>query len=151
MILPIGSAAQLASITGTNDYILNRHRTALEAILQAPIEKQGCTDLTIGGLKFSGNAQRRKKDFLLFHGSFLLNLDIGLMQRALPLPSRQPDYRLARPHADFLTNLKAPASLLKAALTDAWQAVAKLADIPLDQVRRLAREKYQQPAWNYKF
>src|SRR6185312_14823878 len=44
------------------------------------IEIRGCTDLALdprpstleSALKFSGNAQRRKKHFLLFHGTFLL-------------------------------------------------------------------------------
>src|SRR5262249_5635674 len=77
LVLSIGSAAALESITETNDYILQRHQNTLQSLLHAPVEKQGHTDLTIGGLKFSGNAQRRRKNFLLFHGSFLLHEDIS--------------------------------------------------------------------------
>ena len=77
--------------------------------LGAPVEWQGQTDLAIGGLKFSGNAQRRRRRFLIFHGSFLLHLDISLLEKALPLPSREPDYRADRSHTDFLMNLKLPA------------------------------------------
>jgi lipoate-protein ligase A len=69
----------LHSIASTNDFILQRNRSALAALLRAPVERRGQTDLTMEGLKFCGNAQRRRKRFLLFHGSFLLHMDIGLI------------------------------------------------------------------------
>ena len=151
LILPIDSAAPLASISGTNEYVLQRHVRVLHALLGAPVAKQGDTDLTIGGLKFSGNAQRRRKNFLLFHGSFLLHTDIDLIERVLPLPSRQPDYRVSRSHSSFLVNLKVPAYLLKTGLINAWAAAETLSHLPLDQISLLAREKYREEAWNYKF
>jgi lipoate-protein ligase A len=151
LILPIASDAKLAGVAGTNEFILHRHQHALQALLRAPVEKQGHTDLTIGGLKFSGNSQRRRRDYLLFHGSFLLHADIGLMEKALPLPSHQPDYRVNRSHGDFLMNLKVPAQLLKTALIRAWGADEHLPHIPVDQIAQLAREKYHQDSWNYKF
>src|SRR5579862_4812326 len=94
LVLPIHERAQLEGIAGTNEYVLQRHQRALQALLRAPVEKQGHTDLAIGGLKFSGNSQRRKKQFLLFHGSFLLHADIELIEKALPQPSHQPAYRM---------------------------------------------------------
>jgi lipoate-protein ligase A len=141
----------LHNIPATNDFILKRHQNALAAILKAPVEMQGHTDLAIGGLKFCGNAQRRKKHFLLFHGSFLLHLDIDIVERALPMPSKQPDYRLGRSHSDFLLNLKVPASLVRDALRKSWNATGLPSQIPDYQIRRLAREKYNQPEWNFKF
>jgi lipoate-protein ligase A len=151
LVLPIQEQAQLEGIAGTNDYVLQRHQRALQALLRAPVEKQGHTDLTIGGLKFSGNSQRRKKRFLLFHGSFLLHADIELIEKVLPQPSHQPAYRMNRSHSDFLMNLKIPASLLKSALIKAWEANEPLTQLPLDQVTRLAAEKYHRDSWNYKF
>ena len=35
----------------------------------------------------------------------LLNLDLGLIEELLPLPSKRPDYRKDRSHAEFLVNL----------------------------------------------
>ncbi len=116
-----------------------------------PVEWRGQTDLAIGGLKFAGNAQRRRRRFLLFHGSFLLHLDISLLEKALPLPSRQPDYRVNRSHADFLINLNVPPHTIKAALIKAWETAAPLAPIPFDQITLLAREKYALDEWNLKF
>src|ERR1039458_272237 len=80
----------------------------LAKLIKAPVEWRGQTDLAIGGLKCAGNAQRRRRRFLLFHGSFLLHLDLGLLEKILPLPSHQPDYRLNRSHSDFLVNLNLP-------------------------------------------
>jgi lipoate-protein ligase A len=150
LFLPLASSPSLQSISGTNDFVLERHQRALQALLRAPVEKSGFTDLTIGGLKFCGNAQRRKKNFLLFHGSFLLNADISLMQKALPLPSHQPEYRASRSHADFLMNLKIPAQMLKSALAKAWEAVDPLFTAPLDQITAVADQKYRQDSWNSK-
>jgi lipoate-protein ligase A len=148
LILPVDSDRALAGIPATNDFVLGRHQAALTPLLRAPVERQGHTDLAISGLKFSGNAQRRRQRFLLFHGSFLLHLDIGLVEKALPLPSKQPHYRANRSHSDFLTNLKVPSRLIKAALAEAWQAATPLGAIPLEQIRRLAEEKYRSDQWN---
>jgi lipoate-protein ligase A len=151
LFLPISSSAALGAIAGTNNYVLERHQRALQLLLHAPVEKSGHTDLSVGGLKFCGNAQRRKKLFLLFHGSFLLNADIGLIEKALPLPSHQPEYRAGRSHADFLVNLKVPAQMLKLALAKSWEADQVLATLPLDQIAGLASQKYAQESWNFKF
>jgi lipoate-protein ligase A len=150
LILPIQPGA-LESIPATNEFILGRHQDALTALLQAPVEMQGHTDLAIGGLKFSGNSQRRRKDFLLFHGCFLLHLDIGLVEKALRLPSRQPAYRLNRSHTDFLVNLRLPAHIVKATLAKTWGATEVLPTLPLDQISRLACDKYSLAEWNAKF
>jgi lipoate-protein ligase A len=151
LVLRIDGAGPCQSIPATNKFILERHRDVLASLACAPVEWQGQTDLAIGGLKFAGNAQRRRRRFLLFHGTFLLHLDISLVEKALPLPSRQPDYRLNRSHADFLLNLNVPPQSLKAALARAWGAAGALEPIPWDQIARLAKEKYALAEWNLKF
>ena len=151
LILRMDAAGPLHSIAATNKFILDRHQAALAPLINGRVEHQGQTDLTTGGLKFSGNAQRRQRHFLIFHGSFLLNLDLGLVEKTLPLPSRQPCYRAGRSHRDFVLNLQLPASDLKSALTEAWQATTPLPEIPFAQIERLAREKYACDEWNLKF
>jgi len=150
LILPIAETPQLQGIASTNDFILQRHQTILQNLLRAAVEKQGHTDLAIGGLKCSGNSQRRKKQFLLFHGSFLLNADIDLISQALPQPSQQPAYRMNRSHPDFLMNLKIPSAVLKTALLKVWNAQGPLEEIPLDEIEKLAKEKYALDSWNFK-
>jgi lipoate---protein ligase len=151
LILRTDGSRPCHSIPATNKFILERHRDALAALACAPVEWRGQTDLAIGGLKFAGNAQRRRRHFLLFHGSFLLRLDMSLVEKALPLPSRQPDYRVHRSHADFLINLNVPPDTIKAALVKAWDTAGVLDPIPWDKITLLAREKYSLDEWNLKF
>src|ERR1039458_991782 len=151
LILRIDDSGPFHSIHATNQFILERHRDALASLVQAPIEWRGQTDLALGGLKFAGNAQRRRRRFLLFHGSFLLHLDLGLLAKVLPQPSRQPTYRGNRSHAEFLINLSLPDQAIKTALSQTWDATAPLDAIPSDQIARLAREKYALEDWNLRF
>jgi lipoate---protein ligase len=150
LILRADSSGPLHSISATNRFVLERHRDMLSPLLRAPVEWQGQTDLSIGGLKFAGNAQRRHRRYLLFHGSFLLHLDLNLVEKALPMPSRQPDYRVNRSHSDFLINLSIPPLILKTALAKAWGATTPLAPVPLDHITRLAQDKYALDEWNMK-
>jgi lipoate-protein ligase A len=151
LIVRTDDSGPFHSIAATNKFILERHRDALARLVLAPVEWRGQTDLAIGGLKCAGNAQRRRRRFLLFHGSFLLHLDIGLLEKTLPQPSRQPDYRINRSHSEFLVNLNVPDHALKAALGKAWDATAPLDPIPFDQIALLACEKYALDEWNLKF
>lgn len=151
LVLRIANAKPLESITGTNRYILDRNRAALAALVQARVEQEGQTDMAIGGLKFSGNAQRRKQHSLLFHGSILLHFDFELLEKALPMPSWQPDYRVGRSHTDFLMNLKVPTHLIKSALTESWNAAEPLRTIPSKRIAALTAEKYARADWNFKF
>jgi len=151
LLLRVDRGELQKGIAATNDFILAQHQAALAEILGKRVERQGQTDLAIGGLKFSGNAQRRKKSFLLFHGSFLLDFDIALVQKALPMPSRQPDYRGNRSHTDFLLNLELPSNLVKNAVCKTWKADEPPAKIPLDSIRQLVAGKYSRDEWNFKF
>ena len=160
LILEIKENSPLAGISGANKFIMERNRNAIQnvgssaphALIDGPvIAVRGHTDLTIGGLKFSGNSQRRKKDFLLFHGTFLLDFDLALVGELLRMPSKQPDYRQGRGHGEFLTNLKLPADTVKAALIKSWNATEELKDFPKSKIQKLAREKYLTGEWNLKF
>ena len=151
LILRIEEAGPLQSISGTNEFVLKRHAVALSEALGWPAEMRGHTDLSIGDLKFSGNAQRRKRNCLLFHGTFLLDFDIELIAKALLMPSKQPEYRQQRPHVDFLMNLGMPAQQVKEALCKMWHAGARQAEIPFDRINALIGEKYDREEWNRKF
>ncbi len=151
LVLRLDRSPVLQSIPQTNHYVLEPHARVLSALLGQPVQKEGHTDLAVNGLKFSGNAQRRRRNALLFHGSFLLNLDLNLLELALPFPSRQPDYRLSRSHRDFLVNLPLSPSLLKRRLAEAWSAQQTLLKVPLHSVSALVQDKYSRPEWNLKF
>lgn len=149
LILRIDSNEALQTITGANRFIMHRHREAISQLLGRDARVQGHTDLSLEGLKFSGNAQRRQKQSLLFHGTFLYNFDHGLMEKFLRMPTREPDYREHRSHDQFVMNLPLSASSLKSALCAAWSANAVLAAAP--DCTRLVADKYSQSEWNLKF
>jgi lipoate-protein ligase A len=150
VILGIASRG-LGEVAAANAYVMERSRRALEPLVGAPVSIEGFTDLTLGGRKFSGNAQYRKKRALLFHGSFLLDCDIPLIEKLLLSPPRQPDYRRRRPHGEFLTNIKIPAAAVKAALREAWNAVEERTAPPLDSIETLVRERYARDEWTFRF
>ena len=151
VILRFEESGPLSSIPATNDFVLERLAGILGPALGAPVRKEGHTDLAIDGLKFCGNAQRRRQRWLLFHGSFLLHLDIGMVEKTLRLPSKQPEYRAHRSHADFLMNLKVPSEQIKSAMNNGWAASERFNAIPYERIELLVREKYSKDEWNLKF
>ena len=159
LILKITRGQPLQGITAANRFIMERNRAAMTSPLRqselqtsdSRISVRGHTDLCLGDFKFSGNSQRRRKHFLLFHGTFLLNLDLTLVTALLPMPSKQPDYRRSRGHAEFLTNLNLPADEVKTALCNVWKADSPLNSPPLADVAVLVRDKYATRTWNFKF
>jgi lipoate-protein ligase A len=154
LILRIEENSPLAGISSANQFIMERNREAIESRIQNPesrISISGHTDLAINVKKFSGNSQRRRKNFLLFHGTFLLNFDLKLVSEFLQMPSKQPDYRGDRSHENFLTNLNLPVESVKAALRKIWKADAPLKNPPLEKISELTREKYLMHEWNWKF
>lgn len=151
LVLRLESRGPTASIPGTNLHILQRHAAALTALTGQPVRRRGDTDLALGERKCSGNAQRRGRQALLFHGTLLLEFELDLIAALLPAPSREPDYRGGRPHRDFLMNLHLPADAVKAALRQAWGAERAAAAWPAARVAELVAEKYARAEWNFRF
>lgn len=153
LILPIEPNGPWSDLSRTNRFVMRRHRDALQTLLSTPLEVEGFTDLAAGGLKFSGNAQRRRRRHLLFHGTFLLDFDLSLVEAVLPPPPRQPAYRHRRAHADFLTNLNLSREAVQHTLQRAWDADEPLAEaeIPCGRIEALAAGKYSSDEWNFKF
>jgi lipoate---protein ligase len=159
LVLRIAENSPLASISGANQFIMERNRAAIGSLHKAlnpqpstfDVAVCGHTDLAIHGRKFSGNSQRRKRNFLLLHGTFLLYFDFALMSAFLETPSKQPDYRGNRSHTEFLTNLKIPADKVKDALAAAWNADEPLKYPPLEEIPKLTAQKYLTRDWNFKF
>jgi lipoate-protein ligase A len=133
----------LTQIQSSYRHILGR----VAAALGSEVEQEGISDLALGGRKFSGNAQQRKRRHLLHHGTLLYAFDLGRVGRYLRPPPRQPEYRAGRPHADFLLNLPLPAEELKRRLRTVWGADTETDTWPADEVRRLVVEKYDSAAW----
>jgi len=159
LILRIEENGPTRNISAANQFIMERNRAAIETLFarrQTPdarrqISVRGHTDLCLGELKFVGNAQRRRKNFLLFHGTLLLDCDLNVISELLRMPSLQPNYRANRPHEEFVTNFKHPAEAVKAAMAKAWNATEPFPNPPLEEIKKLAREKYSTGEWNRKF
>jgi len=146
LVLSYERGPALREITPSYVYILDRVRESLDSLLPR-IEQAGTSDLMAGGLKFSGNAQQRKRHHLLHHGTLLYDFDLSMVGRYLQMPGRQPEYRGRRKHAAFLRNLQAAAGELKQRLRDGWRADEEMNAWPREMVRRLAEEKYTQDEW----
>ena len=150
LILKIKNSKALQNLVKTNAFVLKRNQKALESALGLKINVRGMSDLALDDRKFSGNAQRRKRHCLLYHGTFLLRMKIHLMENLIRFPSRQPLYRKGRAHEDFLTNLKVPATRIKEALRLAWSANKTLDEIPTAEIAVLVRSRYALDEWNFK-
>ena len=149
LTLPITEGT--ASITETNCFVMRRNRDALAELLKRDVKIQGHTDLAIDGLKFSGNAQRRKSRALVFHGSILLSFDLDLIEAVLTHPSKEPEYRARRSHRDFLMNLSVSVDAVKATLSKAWLATEVVKSPSHIRIEGLVKERYENREWNEKF
>ena len=92
LVLNYGRSGALEEIRPSYCFILGR----VAAALGPEAAQEGISDLALGGRKFSGNAQQRKRRHLLHHGTLLYAFDLGRVGRHLRPPPRQPEYRAGR-------------------------------------------------------
>jgi lipoate-protein ligase A len=142
---------EIKNIATAFHYVLERHRRLIETLTGREIRIGGVSDLTVGGRKFSGNAQYRKSRYVLVHGTFLLNFELAVIERCLLLPPKQPEYRQNRPHLEFIANLELASGPLLKGLREIWQADVKYGTVPLSRVGLLAHQRYETAAWSHKF
>jgi lipoate-protein ligase A len=142
----------LATIPAANRWIMERQRKAIAGVVSpgAAVTVRGHTDLVLGERKFSGNAQRRRRFALLFHGTFLLNFNLELMTRLLRFPSAQPEYRSSRPHTEFVVNLHLARERVETAIREEWGAVETIAKLPEAEMEALLASRYQDRNWHLK-
>ena len=115
LVLPMTLDPALTTISSTNDWVMNNIAKALQPDCPE-IQVSGYTDLSIHGKKCSGNAQRRSRSHVLFHGCFLCELDVALISKYLSMPSRMPEYRQTRSHDDFLAPVPLSRAQIKAGI-----------------------------------
>lgn len=66
---------------------------------------RGISDITIGQKKILGSSIYRKKNLVFYHAVLNIAEDIDEIAKYLQHPTREPDYRVGRKHADFVTSL----------------------------------------------
>lgn len=118
LILSKESRPALEHITESYRIILEKVQQSLKGVNIQSEFKPIC-DLvwTHNGKKFSGNAQKRGRKYILHHGTILYNFDLSLIASCLKMPPKMPEYRQQRSHLDFMTNIPVPCVVLKQALT----------------------------------
>jgi len=153
VILPYAGNPQLRQLDICHQFVMTKLRSAATAAispLESPqIDLQGICDLTLAGRKFSGNSLRCRRTHFLYHGTVLYDMDLALISELLGQPTRMPDYRENRDHADFVTNFPSTAAKLRETIAQAWQATEPVTDWPQEEVQRLVREKYTQADWTW--
>jgi lipoate-protein ligase A len=149
VVLPDSMAPGLSSVETAQRYVLERIAHLIRG-LGRPVTIEGRGDLTLGGRKCGGSAQRRLKSWFMVHCSILNDFAIERIVRYLAIPDKQPAYRAGRPHQEFLRNLDLP----RGSLVNALRGGSSLTPAPawppalLDS---LLAEKYANPAWIERF
>lgn len=130
-------------------YILGMLRRAF-AQRGVRLRHEGVCDLALDGRKVSGNAQRRRRNAFLHHGTLLHAPDRDAMERYLREPKERPDYRGNATHRDFVGAIPLTPGALRRVARDAFGARGP-DEAPTGEeiaaMRRLAAEKYRDPAW----
>lgn len=118
-----------------------------------PAKHKGTSDLAIGGKKISGNAQRRRRDVILHHGTILYDPDVEGMQRFLREPKDRPQYRGDRTHRRFVDKVHLPAEEIRQVIAEAFglsNPYTRLERWEMREMRELGREKYLAHTWIYR-
>lgn len=121
LVLAYERSQALLTIRSSYRYILGHICKHLASVAPG-IELAGMSDLALRGKKVSGNSQRRKRSFLLHHGTLLYQFDASRVSRYLRQPQCQPDYRQGRAHGEFLGNLPLDRKTLEEHLRLAWNS-----------------------------
>jgi len=166
LVLSYAVRPELKDITRAHSYILKQLTTSLGPLLShaGTITCAGTSDLAmqrgagsgergVGSprsvRKFSGNSLRMKRTHLLYHGTLLYAFDLGLIEKCLRTPPRQPEYRNARPHGDFVMNVPATRQQLADAVITAFPMASAPSDVPASRVDELVAERFGNDRWNY--
>ncbi len=112
----------------------------------------GTCDLTLNACKVSGNSLRCRRNWMLYHGTLLLDMDLTLVDQFLLHPPREPEYRQKRQHGQFVTNLGGDWMQMRRNICEAWgiqYAEASSTDVPVptDRIAQLVSTRYSNDEW----
>jgi lipoate-protein ligase A len=136
-----------ATVDGIHRHVLGRHAAALGQLLPG-VQHRGISDLAWHGKKFSGNSLRCRRRYVLYHGTILYAFPLPLVESCLREPSRAPEYRAGRPHAEFLTNIPLECETICEALRACWNAHEPKNTWPREITAQLLNLRYGRPKWN---
>lgn len=147
LVLSLEQRPHLRMIDHAHQFVMGQMKAALQTLVPR-LEFDGTCDLVVSGRKVSGNSVRLIRDWMLYHGTLLLNMDLTLVDQLLSHPPREPEYRGGRAHEDFLANLHIPYQAAAGALYSNWPIASKVNPLPLARIESLVRDKYSQDSWN---
>lgn len=147
LVLSLEQRPHLRMIDHAHQFVMGQMKSALQTLVPQ-LEFDGTCDLVVTGRKVSGNSVRLIRDWMLYHGTLLLDMDLTLVDRLLSHPPREPEYRGGRAHADFLANLHIPYRAAANALYSNWPIAQTVTPLPLARIESLVRDKYSQDSWN---
>ncbi len=147
VMLSLRLRPELQMVDVAHEFVMQQMVAALKPV--APqLTYAGTCDLVIDGRKVSGNSLRVRRDWLLYHGTLLLDMDLQNIERYLNHPPREPDYRQHRKHHDFVANIGCAAEEATQLLQRQWQAIVGNVELPLAMTDELVKQKYTQDSWN---
>lgn len=152
LALRYDSHPEVTDLHGSYEYLLGRVVAAL-AKVGVFVQRAGISDLAIGDLKVSGNAQRRRRFACLHHGTLVYNLDRVAMSRYLLEPEDRPEYRGQRTHSEFVGVLPVDAAVLRPMLQDVFAPETKPTILTTDEeknLENLAQTKYRSKDWIFR-
>lgn len=148
VLLSVKERPSLQMLDTTHQFVMGRIVDAIKEF-EPQAELDGTCDLVLRGRKASGNALRVTRDWVLYHGTLLLNMNLSLISEYLKHPPREPKYRAGRAHDAFLTNLEIKRDAVAEALQKQWKANGSYElNGLLESTKRLVEEKYSQGSWN---
>ena len=124
-------------------------------------EANGRNDITVNGRKISGNAQRLYKDRILHHGTLLFDSDISKISGALNV---RPEKFISKSTKSVESRVGNISEFLPEChdISEFWKKLLLsfsrsydfteyvLTERDIDEVNKLAREKYSDPHWTYR-
>ncbi|MBI1319032.1 MAG: lipoate--protein ligase family protein [Candidatus Hydrogenedens sp.] len=148
LVLGLHDHPEAQSLHASYRYILEPLCRAFAA-RGAMVEIAGLSDLALARRKVSGNAQRRKREAILHHGTLLYKPDYEGMARWLAEPAERPAYRGRRRHKAFVGALPFSREEIEDAVIEAYGAEQESEALPseLDLMRALTASKYELETW----
>jgi lipoate-protein ligase A len=102
VVLPLpGLSGITSAFAGISTWLTGR----LAALDIPGIEQRGVSDLALGERKVGGSCVFRTRGLLYYSTTLLVDPNLDLVERYLPHPPREPDYRQGRRHRDFMGRL----------------------------------------------
>ncbi|MEM7557878.1 MAG: lipoate--protein ligase family protein [Planctomycetota bacterium] len=148
-LLSLDERPHLRMLDQAHQFVMGRVQAAVAEFLPT-VQLQGTCDLTLDNKKVSGNSLRIARDWVLYHGTLLLEMDLSLVDQYLRHPPREPDYREKRSHGVFVQNLGIARHDLAQQLVQSWDASMKVSldGVLQSKVTELVSSRYSLDSWN---